>query len=80
MDKEINYKSGQCQKCGKESNYLRVTIDTAVSDEPVEVCPKCYDEIETSNELFAKATLVGCGFVMLLVILVGIVGLIASVC
>lgn len=80
MENEIK-KSGICCKCGKETDNLKVTIDSAVSDEPVEVCPECYEEIEVSNELFAKATLVGCGVVFIFAFLILLVALIVkSVC
>lgn len=79
MENEIK-KSGICRKCGKETDNLKVTIDSAVSDEPVEVCPECYEEIEVSNELYAKAIFVGCGVVFVFAFLIFLVALIVSVC
>lgn len=78
MDNEK--KSGICTKCGKQTDDLKMTVNTAVSDDPIEVCPECFEEIDISNRLYAKAVLVGGVITIALAILIGLVVLIFSVC
>lgn len=74
-------KSGYCAKCGKFTDNLKVTIDSAVSDEPVEVCPECFEEIEVSNALYAKAILVGGALVVIpMILILLILAILNSVC